>query len=162
MSSFLSVKICTVCFYRWLQLKHQSCPGSTSFHLLCSLSPPSLIWDVCWDERDRQTESSSDGVHHSRLTSYGQKLDVNFFFFFFFFSAPHSVLFESVSIRVKAYPAVAAHPLQTLHDITQLCLPLGLPGWSPNMSTYTERACHLLDQSHLLFGWWARDWSERG
>lgn len=67
---------------RWLQLStkiHQSCPRSTSFHLMCALSLlPQLRCLLTWK---RQTESSSDGVHHSRLTSNGEKLDVKIFFF---------------------------------------------------------------------------------
>ena len=119
MSSFMSVrKNNAVCFCRWLQLstkKHQSCPGSTSFHLMCSPPPPAeMSGEMKVADRQR---SSSDDVQHSRRTSCGEKLDVNAgYFLLLLFSAPRSTL----------TPTHHHHPL------------LGLPIWAPNMHSFPE------------------------
>lgn len=88
-------------------------PGQRHFHP--PQPRPSLGWDVCWDERGRRTERSSDGVHHSRHNIIWGKAGRQYLSI-----ALYSFLFQSLSVHITSYLAANPPHHQTIHDIIQV------------------------------------------
>ena len=104
-----------------------------------SLCPPSAKMSVLMKEADGQTDREQFWRRSSQQADV-MLAKVGCQFFSLLFTQFCLPVGRSVSMSKLIRRMLPLRPLQIYHDITQLCILLGLSGWSPNIHTYREGA----------------------